>query len=144
MFASCEVKHADRRTNVSKVQTKVAAPGLDPVWNETLVLHGWVPGEALEIGIYDKGWFGKKEEGKQIHLDFAQFQNGFEGALMIDGLQDAYIQIRIRVLGLQPGVGGAAVAGGVNYVSGGAVTYGAPVAATVTYGAPSVAYGAGG
>jgi hypothetical protein len=82
------------------VQTK-ASKGLDPSWNETHEIDPWNVGEALEFAIFDKGYMGSKSEGKIVTLASERFYpDGYNGDLLIEGLQHATLSVRVIPLGV--------------------------------------------
>merc|ERR1719192_528315 len=102
-YVVCEVKHAAHRERRTKVETKPQTQGELGhmcLWNETLDLEPWHPGEPLEFTIYDKGLIGSKTEGKAtLPGELFSQPSGFSGTLPISGLSHALLYVAVRVLG---------------------------------------------
>jgi len=102
-YVVCEVKHAAHRERRTKVETKPQTQGELGhmcLWNETLELEPWHPGEPLEFTIYDKGLIGSKTEGKAtLPGELFSQPSGFSGTLPISGLSQALLYVAVRVLG---------------------------------------------
>jgi len=96
-YVVCEVKHLDRSLPKSKAETTPVKEGdtLNPVWNETLELEPWVPGEALHVTVYDQGLLGSKTEGKCLLPSEFFYPSGFRGWVSIIGLTDAKLRLEI-------------------------------------------------
>jgi len=96
-YCVCEVKHADPSAPTTKAETKPVTEGdtINPVWNETLELEAWQPGEALEFTVYDKGLIGSKTEGKAMLPSEFFYPNGFRGMISVIGLLDARLRIEV-------------------------------------------------
>lgn len=101
-YVRCEVKRASGEVE-AKAETKPVTDGdsLNPVWEETLELEPWQPGETLEFTIYDKGLLGSKTEGKvQLPSEFF-YPDGFQGMLGMIGLPEARLSVEVQVAGAQ-------------------------------------------
>jgi len=99
LYAVCEIVHANPHASASKFQTQPLTGSLDPVWNETQTMQGWIPGEALKITISDKGLLGSMVEGTtELPSEYFE-QQGFEGTLPVEGLEHATVQVRVVPLG---------------------------------------------
>jgi len=96
-YCVCEVKHVEPRATRTKAETKKVMEGdtINPIWNETLELEQWQPGEALEFTIYDKGLIGSKTEGKAMLPSEFFYPNGFQGMISIIGLPDARLRLEV-------------------------------------------------
>jgi len=96
-YVVCEVKHTDPSAPKSKAETTPVNEGdtLNPVWNETLELEPWVPGEPLHVTVYDKGLLGSKTEGKALLPSDLFYPNAFRGLVSIIGLPEAKIRLEI-------------------------------------------------
>jgi len=96
-YCVCEVKHVDPSAPTTKAETKPVTEGdtINPVWNETLELEGWQPGEALEFTVYDQGMIGSKTEGKAMLPSEFFYPNGFRGMISVVGLPDARLRIEV-------------------------------------------------
>merc|ERR1719367_194826 len=96
-YCVCEVKHMDPNAPATRAETRPVTEGdtLNPVWNETLELEAWQPGEALAFTVYDKGLIGSKTEGKAILPSEFFYPNGFRGMISIVGLVDARLRIEV-------------------------------------------------
>jgi len=132
-YCVCEVKHAD--STRTKAETKPVTEGdtINPVWNETIELERWTPGEPLEFTIYDKGLLGSKTEGKATLPSEYFYPNGFQGMVCVVGLPDARLRLEI------PPPAGSMMQGPISGMAATPVTYQAP---TTTYGAPTTTYAA--
>jgi len=99
-YVSCGIKRASGVVE-TKAETKPVTEGdvLNPVWDETLELESWQPGEALEFVLYDKGLLGAKTEGKALLPSEFFHPNGFEGMLAIIGLPDAKLNVEVQLVG---------------------------------------------
>jgi len=103
-YVTCGIKRADGKVE-TKVETKPVTEGdtLNPIWDETLELEPWQPGETLEFIVYDKGLLGSKTEGKAILTGEFFYPNGFQGTIAIIGLPDAKLSVEVQVVGAQDG-----------------------------------------
>eukprot|EP00419_Tripos_fusus_P054174 CAMPEP_0172811260 /NCGR_PEP_ID=MMETSP1075-20121228/9309_1 /TAXON_ID=2916 /ORGANISM="Ceratium fusus, Strain PA161109" /LENGTH=113 /DNA_ID=CAMNT_0013650667 /DNA_START=38 /DNA_END=376 /DNA_ORIENTATION=+ len=83
-YVACEIKRADGEVE-TRADTKPVTGGdtLNPVWDETLELESWQPGETLQFTIYDKGLVGSKTEGKALLPSEFFHPHGFQGMLAI-------------------------------------------------------------
>jgi len=129
-YCVCEVKHVEPHATRTKAETKQVMEGdaINPIWNETLELEHWQPGEALEFTIYDKGLIGSKTEGKAMLPSEFFYPNGFRGMISIIGLPDARLRVEV------PPPEGSTMQGQVSGMVPTPVTYQAP---TSTYTAPA-------
>mmetsp|Transcript_593 Transcript_593/g.1184 ORF Transcript_593/g.1184 Transcript_593/m.1184 type:complete len:315 (-) Transcript_593:271-1215(-) len=101
-YVRCEGKRANGEV-AAKAETKPVTVGdtLNPVWDETMELEPWQPGEMLEFTVYDKGLLGSKTEGKaQLPSEFF-YPNGFQGMLGIIGLPEARLCVDVQVEGAE-------------------------------------------
>merc|ERR1719410_2071985 len=134
-YVVCEVKHNSHFERRAKVQTREVTIGdtTNPVWNESLELEPWHPGEKLEFTIYDKGLLGSKTEGK-CELPGEMFftnPNGWTGALPVENHPEMLLYVEVRVLGPS------------GITTGSSGTYGATqtsMPVQTTYAAPTTAY----
>jgi len=96
-YVVCEVQRVGTGLAKSKAETKPLKEGdtLNPVWNETLELEPWVPGEALSFTVYDKGLLGSKTEGRAMLPSEFFYPNPFNGWVNIIGLTDAKLRLEI-------------------------------------------------
>lgn len=96
-YVVCEVQRVGTGLAKSKAETKPVKEGdtLNPVWNETLELEPWVPGEALSFTVYDKGLLGSKTEGRAMLPSEFFYPNPFNGWVNIIGLTDAKLRLEI-------------------------------------------------
>jgi len=103
-YVTCGVMQADGKVE-TKVDTKPVTEGdtLNPIWDETLELESWQPGETLEFIVYDKGLLGSKTEGKAILPSDFFYPHGFQGMIAIIGLPDAKLTVEVQVVGAQDG-----------------------------------------
>jgi len=122
-YVTCGIKPAEGEVE-TKVDTKPVTQGdtLNPIWDETLELESWQPGEALEFTVYDKGLLGSKTEGKTLLPSEFFYPQGFQGMLAIIGLPDAKLSVEVQVVGAQDGEPSLEPDPGL-------ATYGAPEAA---------------
>jgi len=136
-YCVCEVKHVEPRATRTKAETKKVMEGdtINPIWNETLELEQWQPGEALEFTIYDKGLIGSKTEGKAMLPSEFFYPNGFRGMISVIGLPDARLRVEV------PAPAGFMMQGQVSAMAPMPVTYQAPAPDTsqfsATYAAPT-------
>lgn len=98
-YCVCQVVSAHRSTKTMKCSTKTVKNTLDPVWNEVFKLAPWHPGEPIEFMIYNKGLFGSKTEGKVTLRSEDFFPYGVQGALRIEGLENASLCISVGIMG---------------------------------------------
>merc|ERR1719367_1953122 len=132
-----EVKHMDPNAPATRAETRPVTEGdtLNPVWNETLELEAWQPGEALAFTVYDKGLIGSKTEGKAILPSEFFYPNGFRGMISVIDLPDARLRVEV------PPLAGFMMQGQVSGMAPMPVTYQAPAPATsqfnTTYPAPT-------
>jgi len=105
-YIVCEIKHVDRILPKSRAETTPVKEGdtLNPVWNETLELEPWVPGEALHVSVYSKGLVGSKTQGKCWLPSDIFYPNAFRGWVSIDGLVDAKLRLEISTCIPSPAV----------------------------------------
>lgn len=103
-YVTCKAQGADREVE-TKVDTKPVTEGdmLNPMWNETLELESWQPGEPLEFTVYDKGLLASKTEGKALLPSEFFYPHGFQGMLAIIGLPDARLSVEVQVVNAQDG-----------------------------------------
>jgi len=103
-YVTCEVQHANGEVE-TKADTKPVTEGdtLNPVWDETLELESWQPGESLKFTVYDKGLLGSKTEGKALLPSEFFYPQGFQGRLALIGLPDAKLSVEVQVVGAQDG-----------------------------------------
>merc|ERR1719383_1571202 len=96
-YCVCEVKHVQLHATRTKAETKQVVEGdtINPIWNETLELEHWQPGEALEFTIYDKGLIGSRTEGKAMLPSEFFYPNGFRGMISVIGLPDARLRVEL-------------------------------------------------
>eukprot|EP00929_Paragymnodinium_shiwhaense_P087023 TRINITY_DN47351_c0_g1_i1.p1 TRINITY_DN47351_c0_g1~~TRINITY_DN47351_c0_g1_i1.p1 ORF type:complete len:740 (-),score=133.14 TRINITY_DN47351_c0_g1_i1:70-2289(-) len=95
-WVECDVKCSQRNVRPQRIQTKPLSGTLEPVWNETHRIDNWCIGEPLEFVVFDKGLLTSRHEGKAIEVPSDWFYpNGFEGGLVIDGLEHAALFVRI-------------------------------------------------
>jgi len=96
-YVVCEVQRQDASLPKSKAETKPVKEGdkFNPVWNETLELEHWAPGEALSFTVYDKGLLGSKTQGKALLPSEFFYPNAFNGCVNIMGLTDAKLRLEI-------------------------------------------------
>jgi len=132
-YVVCEVKHLDPNMPATKAETKPVNEGdtTAPVWNETLELDSWQPGEALQFTVYDKGLIGSKTEGKAMLPSEYFYPHGFRGMISIVGLLDAKLRLEVP-----PPAGSMMMGGQLSGMPGSAsMTYQAP--APPVYAAPA-------
>jgi len=123
-YVVCQVKHLDPGAPVTSASTQPVKEGdtINPVWNETLELEAWQPGEALEFTVYDKGLIGSKTEGKAMLPSEYFYPNGFQGMISLVGLLDARLRIEVP-----PPAGGMAAGQFSGMAAPSPVTYQAPM-----------------
>ena len=97
-YVQVEVKHFDRARPIRATTNPVTTGDtMNPVWEERLDLWPWVPGEALEFTVRDKGLTDAQTEGK-VHLPSDMFYpEGFNGKLDISDVPGAQLEVHIFI-----------------------------------------------
>merc|ERR1712129_20494 len=89
--------HLDPNAPATKAATRPVTAGdtINPVWNETLELDAWQPGESLEFVVYDRGLMGSKTQSKTTLPSEFFYPNGFRGVISLAGLPNARLRIEV-------------------------------------------------
>eukprot|EP00929_Paragymnodinium_shiwhaense_P106337 TRINITY_DN7162_c0_g2_i5.p1 TRINITY_DN7162_c0_g2~~TRINITY_DN7162_c0_g2_i5.p1 ORF type:complete len:836 (+),score=289.73 TRINITY_DN7162_c0_g2_i5:90-2597(+) len=70
--------------------------GHNPIWNETFELDNWAVGDGVSFSIADRSVNGLQVEGQMAAVLSEQFHpNGIEAELPINGLEQAFLAVRI-------------------------------------------------
>merc|ERR1711956_71456 len=126
---------------MGRAQTRPVTQGdtMNPYWDERLELEPWTPGDNLELTVYDKGLLGSKTEGKVMLPSQNFYPNGFNGMLPIGGLQHAFLQVAVQVLGA-PATTSYAIPAATSYSTAQPATYSTAQPTAYAQPASSVAY----
>merc|ERR1719510_1189648 len=83
-YCVCEVKHLDPSAPATKAATRPVTAGdtSNPVWNETLELDAWQPGESLEFIVYNRAL----TQSRTTLPSESFYPNGFRGVIGLTGL----------------------------------------------------------
>ena len=100
LWACAEIVKHSGFGQAHKCQTATVSKNLNPEWNEMHHLDGYHPGDDLKFSVYDHGMIGSKTEGHVTILSQDFFPNGWEGQLPLQGIQEAFLTVRIVPLGL--------------------------------------------
>eukprot|EP00927_Polykrikos_kofoidii_P084287 TRINITY_DN8839_c0_g1_i3.p1 TRINITY_DN8839_c0_g1~~TRINITY_DN8839_c0_g1_i3.p1 ORF type:complete len:1250 (+),score=240.71 TRINITY_DN8839_c0_g1_i3:677-4426(+) len=95
LLCVCQVRHADKDTKPSKMQTKALVGTLNPEWNETRELKPWHMGDPVDFMVEDHGMLGIKMEGSATLSADRFYPYGFEGELPINGLKHAMLHVAV-------------------------------------------------
>jgi hypothetical protein len=141
-YVYAEVKHLDPHATRTTAETQPVKEGdtINPVWNETLELERWQPGEALEFTIYDKGLIGSKTEGKALLPSEYFYPNGFRGMISVVGLPDARLRLEVPPPAgfMMPGQGSGMAPMPVTYEAPATSQYAAPTSSVYGTQAPAM------
>jgi hypothetical protein len=102
LWACCEIVKHSMFGKTHKCQTATISKNLNPEWNEMHHLDGYHQGDDLKFSVLDHGMIGSKTEGTVVMHSQDFYPNGFEGALKIQGLEHAFLEVRIVPLGAGP------------------------------------------